>query len=203
MALNMLDKVGVNTLLEGKRLARMARIESLQSAGRSLGIDRALQYWEVVHDLEFAPMTTNLKQLNELGVDVPCSWMLNAWELAGALQEVIEGLAVLGIYLLHTGHLSDRDLYERLHEDVLQEPVREMVPLPECCEWIDLCDGGSRDPSDAWWSFHASDEQRSVAIARGRVLPDSQKLKSNRDMILPRPCIDHSAGSDRLIIPEK
>ena len=196
MALYMLDKVGLNALLEGKRRARMARIESLQSAGRSLGIHRASWYWQVVHDLEFAPMTTNLKQLNELGIEVPQSWMMDAAELATVLEEVIQGLAILGIYLLHTGHLCNQALYERLQEDVLQESVRELVPLPECCEWIDLCDGGVSDPSDAWWSFHASDEQRSEAIAQGQHLPDVRKLKSNRDQRLPRPDFMHARDAD-------
>lgn len=201
-ALQMLDKVGLNTLLEAKRRDRMARIESLQLAGQARGIHRASWYWQVVHDLEFAPMTTNLRQLNELGIEVPHSWMMDTTELANALEEVIQGLAILGIYLLHTGHLSNQELYERLHQDVLQEPVRELIPLPDSCEWIDLCDGGGLHPSDAWWRFHASEEQRSEAIALGQDLPAVEQLKSNRDERLPRPAFMPSERVDCGNIPE-
>jgi hypothetical protein len=95
-------------------------------------------YWMLVYDLEMAPMTSNMKQLLDLGVAVPAPGDLDDRELPAKLWEIIETLGELGVYLLNTDPLSDRELYTRLFEEVLVEPVRDLPPTEGVSEFIDL-----------------------------------------------------------------
>ena len=56
-------------------------------------------YWMLVYDLEMAPMTSNLKQLTDLGLAVPAPDDLDERELHEKLWEVVESLGDLGVFL--------------------------------------------------------------------------------------------------------
>ena len=81
---------------------------------------------------------SNLQQLREVGLEVPPSQGLDERELQRHLWEVIETLADLGVFLLHTNHLQDRELYALLRDTVLREPVRDLPPSEGVSEFIDL-----------------------------------------------------------------
>ncbi len=149
-------------LRERQRRAREARIDALvaEAVQRGQPTDRA--YWSLVYDLELAPMTTNRAQLAELGVAVPPSASLADDALREHLWQVIRGLAELNTFLLHTDHLSDRALYERLADTILDEPVREICDGSGGREFIDLTGGSRREE-----------------------LPESAPF--DRDRLLPRP----------------
>ena len=68
------------------------------------------------HILEYETQErmTLLKWLENSGVQVPAPDQLDDKRLSVKLEEVIYGMAYLGAYLLHTNHLSDRELYEFL-----------------------------------------------------------------------------------------
>ena len=95
-------------------------------------------FWTLHYDFHVAPMTTNLQQLREVGLEVPAATDLADRALQQHLWEVIETLADLGIYLLHTDHLDDRQLYALLQGQVLREPVRDLPPSEGVSEFIDL-----------------------------------------------------------------
>jgi hypothetical protein len=95
-------------------------------------------FWTLHHDFRLAPMTSNLQQLREVGLEVPAESGLADRELQAALWEVIETLADLGVFLLHTDHLDDRALYGLLERQVLREPVRDLPPSAGVAEFIDL-----------------------------------------------------------------
>ncbi len=127
-----------------KRAVRKQAIDRLQDEARRAGGITDRLYWTMVYDFEMAPLTTNLQQLRELGIEVPPEAGLEDEELERRLWEVIEGLARLQVYLISTDHLSDRDLYRQLEQRVLREEVREVPPEPGVREYIDLatvCDG--------------------------------------------------------------
>ena len=83
-------------------------------------------------------MTTNLQQLREVGLDMPPADDLGDRALQERLWEVIETLADLGVFLLHTDHLDDRALYDLLERAVLRDPVRDLPPCAGVAEFIDL-----------------------------------------------------------------
>jgi hypothetical protein len=96
-------------------------------------------FWTLHYDMEVAPITSNARQLEEVGVVLPPE---DAWrddgELHRHLWEVIETLADLGIFLLRTDHLSDRELYRLLEGRILREPVRDLPPSAGVHEYVDL-----------------------------------------------------------------
>ena len=95
-------------------------------------------FWTLHYDFELAPVTTNLQQLREVGLEVPPAEGLDERALQRHLWEVIETLADLGVFLLHTDHLDDRSLYALLEGKVLRDPVRDLPPSPGVVEFIDL-----------------------------------------------------------------
>lgn len=126
-----------------KRRLRTEAIDRLQDEARRAGGITDRLYWTMVYDFELAPLTTNLAQLRELGVEVPPADSLDEGEVSVRLWAVIEGLAKLNVYLISTDHLSDRELYHRLESRVLREEVREVPPEPGVREYIDLGHGES------------------------------------------------------------
>jgi hypothetical protein len=124
-------------------------------------------YWMLVYDLEMAPMTSNLKQLMDLGLAVPAPDDLDERELHEKLWEVVESLGDLGVLLLHTDGLSDRELYSRLFHEILTEPVRDLPPTEGVSEFIDLLGGAAR----------AHDEENTNESGK----------KVDRDRFLPKP----------------
>ncbi len=124
-------------------------------------------YWMLVYDLEMAPMTSNLKQLTDLGLAVPPPDDLDERELHEKLWEVLESLGDLGVFLLHTDGLSDRELYSRLFYEILTEPVRDLPPTEGVSEFIDLRGGAE----------HARTNDEGVEIV----------VKVERDRFLPKP----------------
>ena len=75
---------------------------------------------------EHGSTTTLLVELQQIGIDVPPPATLSDDALTEKLREVINGLATLGVVLERTNHLSDRALYERLHDELLQDEMDEL-----------------------------------------------------------------------------
>ena len=94
-------------------------------------------------------MTSNLKQLTDLGLAVPPPAEMDERELHEKLWEVVESLGDLGVYLLHTDGLSDRELYCRLFHEILTEPVRDLPPTDGVSEFIDLLGGAAQACANA------------------------------------------------------
>ena len=168
-------------VMNAKKEAREKAIEKLrdEAKGRGQMADRA--FWSMIYDFEMAPMTTNRKQLDEIGITVTKSCDLSDKDLPGALKAIIDGLGSLSIYLLHTAHLSDRELYVQLEKDILDEEVRDLPADGVAREFIDLC----MPDSDETW-------ERYGKLFEG-------KPRFGRDASLPRP-----AGMDReqhLVVP--
>lgn len=85
-------------------------------------------YHVLVHDLENAEMTTNQAQLLEIGIDTATA----------TLWEIINGLADLNIFLLHSNHLTDTQLLFRLCKEITTEQVRDLPPSFGVNEFVDL-----------------------------------------------------------------
>ncbi|MBM4101764.1 MAG: hypothetical protein FJ256_05825 [Phycisphaerae bacterium] len=178
------SRAEIDQLHERKRRARAEAIDRLVADARDKGGCTDRMYWTIVHDFERADWTTNLQQLEEIGVCPPPPGDVGHQELSLVLWELIDALAGLGIYLIHTDHLSDRELYERLMLHVLREQVRDLPPDASVHEYIDLSpllkrgreeddeDGTLRDAAPASWH----DAIHTPPSVDGR-----------RDHLLPRP----------------
>lgn len=99
-------------------------------------------------EYETAEPISFLTWLAKLGIEVPAPDQLDDKTIQTKLKEVIDGMASLGTYLLHTNHLSDRDLYE-FFSDCLTEEVVLFPENPDYACMIDLI-GGVESGSDSY-----------------------------------------------------
>jgi hypothetical protein len=59
--------------------------------------------------------------LENSGLSIPAPNAVDNDALSIKLNEIVERMASMGAYLLHTNHLSDRELYDYLYRDGLRE----------------------------------------------------------------------------------
>lgn len=95
------------------------------------------------------------------------------------LTRMVALLAEYHFCLVHTNHLSDRDLYRHILDAILPKPIG-VGPNPEgglvyheCCP---------SDDFDRWLAYYATDEERHQWQAdMDEALPDRRPLVSDRD----------------------
>lgn len=104
------------------------------------------------HDVEFAPRSTNAKQLGELGIFIPTAESLSVTHdgefivvdkaVKFHLWAIIYGLASLGIFLTDTDYMDDRTLLISLVSRVLQDEIPDIAPSRDMSEYISLINAG-------------------------------------------------------------
>ena len=132
-----------------KQAVREQRIDRLIDDARARGEDEDRIFWSIVHDLEVAPMTTNRRQLDEIGFEVPdlaCVLELDPRAREAMLWELIHALALIRVYLRGTDHLDDRALLDLMYERVIEEPVPDLPHAVGVRDWIDCSDGVAGGP---------------------------------------------------------
>ena len=70
--------------------------------------------------------------------------------LTTKLKEIIDRMALLGAYLIHTDHLSDRALFEYLYHDGLREEAVLFPENPSYAYMIDLTGSGSDEDNQVY-----------------------------------------------------
>src|SRR5215218_5314070 len=113
---------------EPSQEARIAKLrQELERLGgsttslESMPADMEEEFLRHVLEYETAEPISLLRLLENAGLEVPAPDQLDGPTLSGKLQEVIQRMATLGAYLLHTNHLSDPELYEYLYRQGLRE----------------------------------------------------------------------------------
>jgi len=146
------------------------------------------KFWERVVAYEKAPLRSFFAQLQEAGVALPPPDSLDDAQLKGKLWQVIHKLAELCIFLSHTDHLSDRELYVKLWDDTLRE---EETVLPDemamdCFIDVlgDCCDEG-RDLALRYYDNEWEREEWAAEYPE-MTLPPSEKPPFSRDKDLPQ-----------------
>ena len=153
-------------------------------------------FWQQVVAYEKAPWTTNFKQLEEAGMELPAPETLNDEQLTKKLWEVIHGLALLRVFLDDTDHLSDRELYTELWSDMLREEVKAMPPDPDGAYHLSPLGGCSEEDIQLQMKYYADDEwrQRFQEEFPDFVMPEHEDPPYNRDRLLPQP--DYGSGRE-------
>jgi hypothetical protein len=146
------------------------RIEKLRDEVRKLGgtfsaevdmpPDLEEEFLKHILEYEHAQPITLLQLLNNAGLDVPAHDDLDDGELTAKLWEVIERMSSLGAYLLHTNHLSDRELYTYLYSDALREEAMLFPEDPNFSYMIDLTGSGSEEDNQIYFRYYANEEYR-------------------------------------------
>jgi hypothetical protein len=179
------QQIRINELREAVREA--AGGEMFTSGEDNLSPAIAEQFWRNVLAIEKAPLTTNIRQLERIGIELPPPDELNDRQLHAKLWEVIHGLAKLRIFLSSTDHLSDRQLYGLLWSDLLRDEVED-IPIDAglTCH-LDILGGYSEEDLQLRLKYYADDFERECWQAEypEEVLPAHVDPPYDRDSKLP------------------
>jgi hypothetical protein len=156
----------------------------------SMPADMEEEFLRHVLEYETQERTSLLTWLANSGIEVPPADQLDDKTLSVKLQEVIYGMAYVGAYLLHTNHLSDRELYEFL-SDCLTEEVVLFPDNPDYAYIIDMIGGvesGSDEDTQTYLKYYANEQQR-VKWGHdwpGDKIPKHEDPPFDRDRFLPQ-----------------
>jgi hypothetical protein len=142
------------------------------------------RFWRSVLAFETTTTTDLVTELNAIGVDLREPDDLDDAELHHALWRIIDALATLRVFLERTDHLSDRQLYTLL----LQELLPEEMPVPEVGEhsaWhIDVL---GYDQPELYLKYYADERTREFwrVDFPDHPIPLRETLPHDRDRHLP------------------
>lgn len=175
-----------------ERIAKMrAELEKRGGCPTSLDsmpADMEEEFLRHVLEYEMAEPITLLRLLENSGVTVAAPDQLGDQALLTALTEVVQRLAGLGAYLIHTDHLSDRELYEYLFHEGLREEAVLFPENPSYAYIIDLTGSGSDEDNTAYLKYYATEEYRRQWAHDwpSDPMPEHEVPPFNRDSTLPQ-----------------
>ncbi len=108
--------------------------------------------------------------------------------LTPILWELLHNLSLRGFYVLHTNHLSDRDLYAQLWTRGLREPALLPGRNPRGGWFHDVLGSWGEGEMQLWLRFYATDEERAKHAREypKDTLPAKETPVANRDWRLPK-----------------
>lgn len=118
------------------------------------------------------------------GIEIPPENTLGDAATHARLWEVLEAMGEIGMVLYFTDHLSDRDLYRYLVEDVLLE---ETILSEEGGFWHISPIGGCSDEDNQIYLRYYADEETREQWGRDfeMTVPAKEPLPYDRDRFLP------------------
>jgi hypothetical protein len=146
-----------------------------------------------------APRRRSFDVLVRSGLTLPPPVELDDAQITVTLWQVIRGLAFLRMFLEFTDHVSDRELYGRLWNDILRVPTA-LEPEDENGAWhVDLTGSGSDEDVEAYLKYYADDDERRrwAQDWPDHPMPEPGQLPFDRDRHLPQPhfgCRSSSGG---------
>ncbi|MEX2218989.1 MAG: hypothetical protein WD749_09540 [Phycisphaerales bacterium] len=141
-----------------------------------------------VIDYDSAPLGTRFRQLLKAGVALPAPESLDDAALHAKIWEIVRRLAEWDVYLAHTDHLSDRELYEHLWRDSLREQGPIFPPGSGWINHIDLIGGCSEEDIEVGLRYYDDEEQRQRWSSEfpDYVIPPHESPPYDRDRLLPK-----------------
>ncbi|HEX5834844.1 MAG TPA: hypothetical protein VFY34_13375 [Pyrinomonadaceae bacterium] len=154
----------------------------------SMPADMEEEFLRHVLEYESAEPISLLRLLENSGLEVPPPDQLDDESLTIKLKDVIERMASLGAYLLHTDHLSDRALYEYLYLDGLRAEAVLFPENPSYAYMIDLTGSGSEEDNLIYLKYYADEQYRRQWASDwpDDSIPDAEPPPFDRDRFLPQ-----------------
>jgi len=145
-------------------------------------------FWENVLAIEKAPRSTWFAQLQSAGVTLPPPNALEDAELHDKLWEVIRKLAEWRVFLYHTDHLNDRELYATLWERHLRQETEIMPPDPRSAWHVDIIGGCSEEDLLISRRYYDSEAERDFWREEypDMLIPPHEDPPYDRDRHLPQ-----------------
>jgi len=154
----------------------------------SMPADMEEEFLRHVLEYESAEPISLLRLLENSGLEVPPPDQLSDEGLAIKLKEIVDRMASMGSYLLHTNHLSDRALYEYLYHDGLREEAVLFPENPSYAYMIDLTGSGSEEDNQVYLKYYADEKYRRQWANDwpDDPLPQHEDPPFDRDRFLPQ-----------------
>ncbi len=154
----------------------------------SMPADMEEEFLRHVLEYENAEPISLLKLLENSGVEIPPPDQLDEENLTIKLKEIVDRLASLGAYLLHTDHLSDRALYEYLYHDGLREEAVLFPENPSYAYMLDLTGSGSEEDNQIFLKYYADEKYRRQWADDWPAdrIPEHEDPPFDRDRFLPQ-----------------
>ena len=144
--------------------------------------ERFLQNVVRFHDRE---PTTVLQLLANAGFEFVAPDQLDDETIAVKLKETTERIGTYGIYLRHTDHLSDRELYKFLAKCFTEEVV--LFPEDPASAYVIDVIGNSLKDAQTFLTYYATRFERKQFAKQFRVpLPQHKDPPFDRDRFLPK-----------------
>lgn len=154
----------------------------------SMPADMEEEFLRQVLEYETAEPISLFRLLENSGLEIPASDQLDDPTLTEKLKEIVERMASLGAYVLHTNHLTDRDLYNYLYVDGLCEEAVLFPENPSYAYMIDLTGSGSETDNHNYLKYYADEEQRKrwAEDWPDDPMPEHEDPPFDRDRFLPQ-----------------
>lgn len=111
--------------------------------------------------------------------------------LTPILWELLHNLALRGFYVLHSDHLSEREVYAKLWQRGLREPAHLPGRNARGGWFHDFLGSWGKEEMRLWLRYYASDQERAqhAKESPAEVLPPKEQPPHHRDWRLPKgPC---------------
>jgi hypothetical protein len=178
--------------LAQRRLELEARIRAM---GGVVGVgpggggspEMVVEFLERVLAFETGSPITHRAWLEQRGLHFPPPAKLRDSEVNAELWRLLRALATARVFIEHTDHLSDAELYRALWTEVLgaEEPG---LPRTEADAWHwDLADPSSGE-EEAWLTYFADDDEREEwqESFPETLIPERRTPPFSRDHLLPK-----------------
>lgn len=154
----------------------------------SMPADMEEEFLRQVLEYETAEPISLFRLLENSGVEIPAPDQLDDSSLTIKLKEIVERMASLGAYLLHTNHLTDRELYNYLYVDGLREEAVLFPENPSYAYMIDLTGSGSDADNQLYLRYYADEEHRRrwAQDWPDDPIPEHEDPPFDRDRFLPQ-----------------
>ncbi|MFN2531989.1 MAG: hypothetical protein ABR555_11895 [Pyrinomonadaceae bacterium] len=175
-----------------KRIAKLR--QELEKLGgdtvtlQAMPADMEEEFLRHVLEYETAQPSSLLQLLTDAGLAIPAPANLDDENLQEKLMQIIQRMASLGAYLLHTDHLSDRQLYQELYENSLREEAVLFPENPSYVFMLDLTGSGSEEDNQIYLKYYADEEHRRSWAADwpDDPMPKHENPPFDRDRHLPQ-----------------
>ena len=155
----------------------------------SMPADMEEEFLRHVLEYENAEPISLLRLIENSGLELPSPHQFdNDDTLTAKLKQIVERMATLGAYLLHTNHLSDRALYEYLYHEGLREEAVLFPENPSYAYMIDLTGSGSEEDNQIFLKYYADENYRQQWASDWPAdnIPDHETPPFDRDRFLPQ-----------------
>ena len=171
-----------------KLRAELEKLGGSTSTLESMPADMEEEFLRHVLEYEKAEQISLLRLLENSGLEVLPPESLDDDALKIKLKEMIDRMASLGSYLLHTNHVSDRDLYEYLFHEALREETVLFPENPSYAYMIDLTGSGSEDDNQTYLKYYADEQYRRQWAHDwpNDPMPEHEEPPFDRDRFLPQ-----------------